>query len=115
MVILYGLVSGKDSRSYYCDTNELSPLPHNAEKWECTKATGNLVPAGNRCELICKAGFVPTKCKLTCHDTLSLSAVNIALDSKRFQQVCKPNGWRNPHQVDVQCKKDGTFTLRHLK
>ena len=32
------------------------------------------------------------------------------LDSKRIEQVCKPNGWRKPDHVDVQCKRDGKFT-----
>ena len=28
------------------------------------------------------------------------------LDSKRVEQICKPNGWRKPDQVDVQCIED---------
>ena len=66
-VILSGIASGhseKDPRSYYCDSTELT-LPSNAEKWDCTESTGNLVPAGNRCELKCDAGFIPTACKST--------------------------------------------------
>ena len=64
-IFLSGLASGnskKDPRAYYCDTTELE-LPSHAEKWDCTGATGNLVPAGNRCKLKCDAGFVPTACK----------------------------------------------------
>ena len=63
--IFLSLASGnskKDPRSYYCDTTELE-LPSHAKKWDCTVATGNLVPAGNRCKLECDAGFVPTACK----------------------------------------------------
>ena len=64
-IFLSGLASGNskaDPRSYYCDTSELE-LPPNAENWDCTEATGNLVPAGAKCELKCDAGFVPTACK----------------------------------------------------
>ena len=63
-----GLASGnskKDPRAYYCDTTKLE-LSSYAEKWDCTGAagaTGNLVPAGNRCKLKCDDGFVPTACK----------------------------------------------------
>ena len=32
------------------------------------------------------------------------------LDSKRVEQICKPNGWRKPDHVDIQCKRDGKFT-----
>ena len=35
-------------------------------------------------------------------------------DSKRIEQICKPNGWRKPDQVDVQCKRDGRFTLERF-
>ena len=64
-IFLSSLASGgsnADPRSYHCDTSELE-LPPNAEKWDCTEATGNLVPAGARCELKCDAGFVQTACK----------------------------------------------------
>ena len=64
-IILGGFAFGssnKDPRSYYCDTTELE-LPSHAEKWDCIGATGNLVPAGNRCKLQCDDGFVPTACK----------------------------------------------------
>ena len=32
------------------------------------------------------------------------------LDSKRTEQLCKPNGWRKPGQVNVQCEKNGELT-----
>ena len=60
---LCGLVHGKNPRSYYCDTSDLS-LPANAETWDCTESTGTLVPAGNRCKLKCDAEFIETICKL---------------------------------------------------
>ena len=44
----------KDPRSYYCDIEDLT-LPSNAEKWNCSEAKGDLVPAGNDCKLKCKA------------------------------------------------------------
>ena len=67
LTILSGVVFGgskKDPRSYYCDTTDLT-LPPDAEKWDCTESTGDLVPAGNRCKLKCDAGFIPTACKST--------------------------------------------------
>ena len=36
------------------------------------------------------------------------------LDSKRIEQICKPNGWRKPDHVDVQCKTDGKFMFTVL-
>ena len=66
-IILSGIASGsskKDQRSTNCDSTELK-LPPDAEKWDCTESTGNLVPAGNRCKLKCDAGFIPTACKST--------------------------------------------------
>ena len=59
-------IPNKDTRSYYCDTAELE-LPSNAEKWYCTEATGDLVPAGGRCNLKCDAGFISTACKFKFH------------------------------------------------
>ena len=53
----------KDPRSYYCDIEDLN-LPPNAEKWNCSEAKGDLVPAGNDCKLICKTGFTELKGKL---------------------------------------------------
>ena len=64
-IFLSGLASGNSKAaptSYHCDTSELE-LPPNAEKWDCSEATGNLVPAGDKCKLKCDAGFVPTACK----------------------------------------------------
>ena len=40
-----------------------------------------------------------------------VSVLNRFLDSKRIEQICKPNGWRKPDQVDVQCKRDGRSRL----
>lgn len=62
--ILCGLVSGKNPKASYCDTTDLV-VPVQAEKWDCTGATGNMVPSGTKCILKCNAGYDPTKCKLT--------------------------------------------------
>ena len=65
LIVVNGLASGssdKDPRSFYCDTTELT-LPTNAEKWDCTGVTGNLVPAGDKCKLKCDNGFEPIICK----------------------------------------------------
>ena len=32
-------------------------------------------------------------------------------DSKRYEQICKRNGWRKPEEVHVECKRDGKFTF----
>ena len=109
-IFLSGLACGnskKDPRAYYCDTTELKLSSH-AEKWYCTGATGNLVPAGNKCKLECDAGFVPTACK---SKFLFFKVSSNFLDSRRFEQVCRNNGWRKPDHVDVQCKRDGKFLL----
>ena len=37
--------------------------------------------------------------------------LDIILDSRRIDQVCKPNGWRKPDHVDIKCKRDGKFKL----
>ena len=110
--ILNGLAYGssiKDPRSYYCDTSELR-LPSHAEKWDCTGATGSLVPAGGKCTLKCDDGFDPAACKLKI--SFFCCFLSNFLDSRRIEQVCKPNGWRKPDQVDVQCKRDGMFSLK---
>ena len=65
-ILLSGLACGnsnKDPRADSCDTTELQ-LPSDAEKWDCTEATNNLVRAGGKCKLKCDAGFAPTACKL---------------------------------------------------
>ena len=106
LVLFFNFVDGKQAKSYYCDTSELI-LPVNAEKWDCSGATGNLVPAGNKCSLKCDAGYIETICK---YFSKISDRLNISLDSRRFTQICKPNGWRKPDQVDVKCKKDGKLT-----
>ena len=62
IVSLYGVTFGKNLGSEnFCDTNEL-PIPDHAEKWDCPGATDNFVPAGEKCELKCLAGYDPIKC-----------------------------------------------------
>ena len=57
-IFFNGLVSGRRS----CDISDLA-LPVNAEKWNCTGATGNKVQAGNKCTLQCGPGYNPAKCE----------------------------------------------------
>ena len=55
------LVSGGKPRN--CDLTEL-PLPANAEIWDCSGVTGNLVPVGNTCKLKCDVGYEAVNCKI---------------------------------------------------
>ena len=57
LIVLKGLAFGSSNKNpKYCDITKLT-LPPNAEKWDCTGANGNLVPAGKWCKLKCYDGY----------------------------------------------------------
>ena len=62
---IFGLcvAAGKDSRTSYCDPNEL-PLPANAERWDCTGTGDQYIQTGAKCYLQCNPDFIATSCSV---------------------------------------------------